>query len=319
MRDKKEKTGFTFKDRMKKMGSLIPFYIPAMIVALIFCYVPMAGLIMAFKEEPNMYVGNPIQAIFEAPFNHFENFKIIFSKPEFSQALVNTLVISALKIVIVFPLPIVLAIMLTEIRGKRVSRALEIVMYLPHFLSWVTIDMIFLTLLSPNIGLVNGLLADLGFDKVEFLTDPTKFRGSVVFLSAWKDVGWSTVTYIAAITVIDPALNEAAELEGASKMQRIWHITLPSISSTIAVLFIMRIGYVMDAGFEQIYLIYTADVQSTGEILGIYSYHLFNQISGSSTQYRLSAAIGLFNSFIGLALILIGNFISKKFFHRGVW
>ena len=319
MKNKREKVGFTFKDRMKKMGSLIPFYIPAMVVALIFCYVPMFGLIMAFKEEPNMYVGDPVQAILNAPFNDFENFKVIFSKPEFAQALVNTLIISALKIVIVFPLPIILAIMLTEIRGKRVSKALEILMYLPHFLSWVTIDMIFLTLLSPEIGLANGVLADLGFDKISFLTDPTKFRGSVVFLSAWKDVGWSTITYIAAITVIDPALNEAAELEGATKMQRIWHITLPEISATIAVLFIMRIGYVMDAGFEQIYLIYTPDVSSTGEILGIYSYHLFNSVSGSQTQYRLSASIGMFNSMIGLALILVGNFISKKFFHRGVW
>lgn len=318
MKDSRAKVGFTFRDRMKKMGSLIPFYLPAMAVALVFCYIPMLGLIMAFKAEPNMYAYEPIQAILSAPFNQFENFKVIFSRPEFSQALLNTLVISGLKIVIVFPLPIILAIMLTEVRGKRMTRALEIVMYLPHFLSWVTVDMIFLTLMNADIGFINGFLATLGFKKVSFITDPNVFPWTIVFLSAWKDIGWSTITYIAAITVIDPALYEAAELEGASKLQRIRHITLPCISSTIAVLFIMRIGYVMDAGFEQIYLLYTPNVQKTGEILGIYSYRLFTDQS-TGTQFRLSASIGLFNSCIGLILILVGNFVSKKLFHRGVW
>lgn len=318
MTNMKSRTGFRFRDRMKKMGSLIPFYIPAMVVALIFCYIPMLGLIMAFKEEPNMYAYDPIEGILNAPFNNFENFKVIFSKPEFLQALTNTLIISGLKIAIVFPLPIILAIALTEIRGKRMARWLEIVMYLPHFLSWVTIDMIFLTLMSTDIGFFNDLLVNLGFEKIAFITDPDYFPWTIVFLSAWKDVGWSTITYIAAITVIDPALYEAAELEGASKMQRIWHITLPCIAPTIAVLFIMRIGYVMDAGFEQIYLLYTPNVQSTGEILGIYSYRLFTDQS-TGTQFRLSSAIGMFNSFIGLILILVGNWISKKFFHRGVW
>lgn len=314
---KSKRSDFTLKEKMKRYGNLLPFYLPAMLVAFVFCYLPMLGLVMAFKEEPQLLgYDSPIRAIFDARFNNFENFKYIFSKPEFLHALGNTLIISGLKIIVIFPMPIVLAIMLTEIRGKRMARTLEIAMYLPHFLSWITIDTIFISLLSPS-GLVNNVLYSLGFARREFVTSNDYFRGVVVGLSAWKDIGWSTITYIAAITALDPALSEAAQIEGATKMQRIWYIILPGISATIAVLFIMRIGYVMDAGFEQIFILYTPFVQETGDILGTYSYRLIR--GALIPEYRLSSAIGLFNSCIAMVLILGGNYISRKLFSRGIW
>ncbi len=315
---KKALTQNSLKYKMKKYGNLLPFYLPAVVVAFIFCYLPMLGLVMAFKDEPKILgAGSPIQAIIDAPFNHLANFRYIFSKPDFLHALKNTLIISGLKIVIIFPLPIILAIMLTEIRGKKMARGLEIAMYLPHFLSWITIDTIFMSLLSQSSGLVNNVLAALGFERQAFVTNNDTFRGVVVGLSAWKDVGWSTITYIAAITALDPALSEAAQIEGASKMQRIRYIILPGISATIAVLFIMRIGYVMDAGFEQIFILYTPFVQEKGDILGTYSYRLIR--GALIPEYRLSSAIGLFNSCIAMLLILGGNYLSRKLFQRGIW
>lgn len=306
------------KSQYSSYSNLFPFYIPAAVFAIIFAYLPMLGLVMAFKENPNLIkYDSAIQGIINAPFNGLENFKYIFSKPDFLFALKNTLAISLLKIGITFPLPIVLAIMLTEVRGKKMVKTLEVVMYLPYFLSWVIVNNIFITLLSPSIGIVNNVLSALGFDKVPFVTSNATFRGTVVFLSAWKDIGWSTLTYIAAIMTIDTALSEAAQIDGASKMQRIFNIILPSIAPTIAVIFILRIGYLMDAGFEQIFILYTPFVQQTGDILGTYSFRL---IRGSLIpQYSISAAIGMFNSIIALILILGGNMLSRKFFHRGIW
>jgi putative aldouronate transport system permease protein len=312
----KEKTAL--KSQFRNYKNLFPFYIPAIFFALIFSYLPMMGLIMAFKDNPNLIrYDSAIEGIIKAPFNQLENFKYIFSKPDFLFALKNTLIISFLKIAITFPLPIILSILLTEVRGKKMVKTLEIVMYLPYFLSWVIVDNIFITLFSPSVGLVNNILSTLGFEKVSFVTSNDYFRGTVVFLSAWKDIGWSTLTYIAAIMTIDPALSEAAEIDGASKMQRIMFIIIPGIAATIAVLFILRIGYVMDAGFEQIYILYTPFVQETGDILGTYSFRLIR--NSLIPQYSISSAIGMFNSMVALVLVLGGNFLSRKLFHRGIW
>ena len=305
--------------QMKNRGNLIPFLFPAMLFAIVFAYIPMSGLVMAFKENPNLLgSSSAIQGILDSSWVMFEHFEKIFSQPEFLSALGNTLVISVLKIILVFPLPIMLAILINELRGKVVKKTLQIVMYLPYFLSWATIAGIFIAILNKNTGIVNNLLEFLGHERVDFVTNNDTFRGLLISTTAWKDMGWSAITYIAAITAIDTSLTEVSKIDGASKIQQIWYVILPSIMPTIAVMFILRIGYVMDAGFEQVFMFYSPFVQDSGDILGTYTYRLVRQAS-LVPQYALSTAIGLFNSVVSLILVICGNFISKKLFNRGVW
>ena len=304
---------------MRRYGNLFPFYIPAVLFALVFCYTPMLGLVMAFKENPNLLgAETAIAGILEAEWVGLKNFSKIFSNPQFVTAFTNTLIISTLKIVLVFPLPIALAIAINEMRSRHLKKGLQIVMYLPYFLSWATIAGVFVALLNENTGVVNNVLEALGWNRIDFLTNKDTFRGLMVGSTAWKDLGWSSITYLATITALDPGLNEAARIDGASKWQQIRYVTLPGIMPTVAVMFILRIGYIMDAGFEQVFVFYSPFVQKTGDILGMYTYRLINQ-SSFIPQYSLSTAIGLFNSVVALILVLGGNAISKKLFHRGIW
>lgn len=308
-----------FARQLKQYGSLFPFFIPAVIFALIFAYIPMAGLVMAFKENPNLLgSSSAVAGLLEAKWVGFEHFKRIFSQPEFLRAFRNTLIISALKIVIVFPLPIILAILISEMKGKIFKKSLQIVMYLPYFLSWATIGGIFIVILNKDTGAVNNILNYLGIGRFDFVTNNSTFRSILVTTTAWKDIGWSAITYIAAITAIDISLNEVARIDGASKWQQIRYVTLPGILPTIAVMFILRIGYIMDAGFEQVFVFYSPFVQDNGDILGTYTYRLIRQ-SSLIPQYSLSTAIGFFNSFVALILVVSGNILSKKLFKQGIW
>lgn len=308
-----------FAHQMKKYGNLFIFYIPAAVFALVFAYIPMLGLIMAFKENPNlMGSSSAITGILEADWVGFSHFKQIFSQPDFLRALRNTLLISAYKIIIVFPLPIILAILISEMRGRVYKKVMQVIMYLPYFLSWATIGGIFIVILNKQTGVVNNILQILGHDRLDFITNNQFFRSILVTTTAWKDIGWSAITYIAAITALDVSLTEVAKIDGASKFQQIRYVILPSIMPTIAVMFILRIGYIMDAGFEQVYVFYSPFVQQSGDILGTYVYRLVRQAS-LIPQYALSTAVGFFNSVVALILVVSGNFISKKLFNRGIW
>ncbi|MDO5400532.1 MAG: ABC transporter permease subunit [Eubacteriales bacterium] len=305
--------------QMKRYGNLFPFFLPAAVFALIFAYVPMAGLVMAFKENPNLLgAGTAVEGILEADWVGLRNFQKIFSNPDFLSAFANTLVISSLKILVVFPLPIALAIVINEMKARVLKKWLQIVMYLPYFLSWATIAGIFVAMLNQQTGVINNLLEALGHQRIDFLTSNSTFQGLMVGSTAWKDLGWSSITYLATISALDPCINEAAKIDGASKFQQIFYVTLPGIMPTIAVMFILRIGYIMDAGFEQVFVFYSPFVQKSGDILGMYTYRLITQ-SSFIPQYALSTATGLFNSVVALILVLGGNAISRKLFHRGIW
>lgn len=305
-----------FRRDMKRYGSLFPFYIPAAVLSIIFLYIPLAGLIMAFKENPSLIADPPIQAVLNAEWVGLENFLYIFTFPTFLKILGNTLIISAMKIVICFPLPIILALLLTETSHCVMKKPLEIVMYIPYFLSWSIVGGIFIAILTRDSGFFNNLISSLGFDRYPFLQSNVTFRWTLVVMQIWKDVGWSAVVYVAAIAGLDTAMVEAARIDGASKLQQITHIVLPGIMDTIAVMFILRISSVLDAGFEQIYIVYSGYVEDTGNILGLYSYNL---LFASRPQYHLSTAIGLFNSLVAFILTVGGNALSKKFFHRSIW
>ena len=308
-----------FKSDMKRYGNLFPFYIPAVVFALVFSYMPMLGLVMAFKENPNLLgSSSAIAGILEADWVGLQNFKMIFSNPKFLSALSNTLIISFLKIVLIFPLPIVLAIIINEMRSLPLKRSLQVVMYIPYFLSWATIAGVFVSILATETGVVNNIIAALGHERYQFLNNNDFFRGLLLLSSSWKDIGWSAVTYIAAITALDPALNEAARIDGATKFQQIRYVTIPGIMPTIASMFILRVGYIMDAGFEQVFVFYSPFVEGKGNILGMYTWRLIND-SGLVPQYALATAVGFFNSFVALTLVVSMNFVLKRFFNKSIW
>lgn len=314
---KRDKTPLSMQ--LKRYGNLFPFYIPAVILVLVFSYVPMAGLVMAFKENPNLFRSpTAVQGILQAPWVGLAHFKKIFSSPDFLHTLRNSLAISLMKIVLVFPIPIALAIMLSEMRNRFFRKTLQISMYLPFFLSWATIAGIFVAVLGKGTGIVNNMRELLGFPRMEFVANKDTFRGLIVFTHAWKFIGYSSIIYMAAITAVDPCLEEAARIDGASKWQQIRHVVLPGIMPTIAVMFILRIGDVMKAGFDQVFVFYTPFVKETGEILDLYTYRLVLQ-AALTPQYSLSTAIGMFNSVVSMLLVVGGNAVSRRLFNRSIW
>lgn len=307
------------KYNLKKYAPLYFFFIPSILFVLIFKYVPMAGLVMAFKANPKMLAAaSPVQAILKAKWVGLENFREMFSNPEIMQAMENTIIISILKIVLVFPIPIALAILIDELRRGFLKKTLEITMYIPHFLSWVTVGGIFGAILSENTGLVNNILESLGFARTAFVSNKDTIRGVLVASHAWKNIGYSSIVYMSAILALDHNQFEAARIDGATKWQQILHVTLPGILPTIAVMFVMRVGSLMDAGFEQIYVMYSAYTKETIDILGTYTYRLIRD-AGLRPQYALSTTVGLFNGVIALVLVLSSNYLSKKFLKNGLW
>lgn len=305
----------TLGAKVHKYKSLIPFVLPAMLFALVFSYLPMAGILIAFKDNPNFLRYDVLEAFNRSEWT-LENFEILFSDPEILTYIKNTLIISVMKIVILFPLPVVLAVMITELRHQKFSKLVQGIVFLPHFFSWVVIVGIFNSIFGMY-GPINNLSEVLGGEPIYFMGEPAWFRWLVVILSGWKEIGYSSIAYIAAIMSIDPSLYEAAKLDGASKLKQIWNITIPSIMPTIIVMLIIRIGYLMDAGFEQVYAMLNSLTRETGEIIGTYVYRL--GFGMGSSDYGLSTAVGLFNGIISLLLILGANYISKKKTGNGVW
>ena len=310
-----QKNKLTLGDKAKKYKTLIPFVIPAVLFALVFSYLPMTGILIAFKDHPNFIRYDVFEAFAKSDWT-LENFERLFSDPDILKYIKNTLIISVMKIVILFPLPVVLAVMITELKSKRFSKLVQGLVFLPHFFSWVVIVGIFNNIFGMY-GTINNIGTALGMDPVHFMGEPSWFRWLVVILSGWKEIGYSSIAYIAAIMSIDPALYEAAKIDGASKLKQIWNITIPSIMPTIIVMLIIRIGYLMDAGFEQVYAMLNPNTLETGEIIGTYVYRL--GFLAGSTDYGLSTAVGLFNGIISLLLILGANYVSKKKTGNGVW
>lgn len=305
----------TLAHRIKKHRSLIPFVIPAILFALVFCYLPMVGILLAFKESPNFGRYDVLEAFQRADWT-MENFKTIFSDPQIMRYLRNTLIISVMKIVILFPLPVILAVLVSEVRSRGFSKLVQGIVFLPHFFSWVVIVGIFNSLFGMY-GPVNNIVEALGGEPVYFMGEPGWFSWLVVILNGWKEIGYSSIVYIAAISAIDPSLYEAAKLDGASKLRQIWDMTIPLIMPTIIVMLIIRIGYLMDAGFEQVYAMLNASNRETGMIIGTYVYEL--GLGEGSRDYGLSTAVGLLNGLISLALIMAANYFSKKKNGTGIW
>ncbi|SDW98585.1 carbohydrate ABC transporter membrane protein 1, CUT1 family [Paenibacillus sp. CF384] len=283
--------------------------LPGLAFLLVFKYTPMYGILIAFQDF-NIFSG--IGGSEWVGLNQFEK---LFHSDDFYQVLTNTLLISLYKIVILFPIPIVIALLLNEVRRMFFKRAIQTIIYLPHFLSWVIISGLFINILSPTSGIVNGLIKWLGGEPISFLADNDFFRSIVVFTAGWKEIGWNAIIFIAAIASIEQEQYEAAAIDGAGRIRQMISVSLPGMLPTIVLMFILRIGSLLEAGTEQILTMYNPLVYETGDVIGTFVYRM-----GLGQQdYSFSTAVGLFNSVVGFLLIVIGNMLSRKFLQRSIW
>jgi putative aldouronate transport system permease protein len=283
--------------------------LPGVAFILIFKYVPMYGLSIAF-EKYSIFKG-----VTGSQWVGFDQFRRLFSSPQFYQIFGNTLMISLYKIVFIFPIPILIAVILNEIRQMAYKRVIQTVIYLPHFLSWVIVSGLVIEFLSPSTGMVNHLFTMFGGKPISFLMDNHWFRSVAVISAGWKEVGYSAIIYIASIAGIDQEQYEAARVDGASRIRQIMHITLPGLWSIILLMFILRLGSVLEAGTEQILLLYNPTVYPSGDVIGTFVY----RTGITQMDYGYSTAVGLFESVIGFILVISGNFISKKSTGRSIW
>lgn len=296
--------------RMWRYRYVYLMLLPALVWFVIFKYIPLYGITLAFKDYQYD------KGIFGSPWVGFRYFKQFFNYFEFWTLIKNTIVISSMKLVIGFPVPIIFAIMLNEVRSTKYKRVLQTVSYLPHFVSWVVVLSLFTTLFSPNDGLVNELLGKwFGMEPIYFLGESKYFHAIVVGTSIWKEVGWNSIIYLAAITSIDVQLYEAAYLDGANKRQSMWHITIPGILPTIGIILLMNISSLVAAGFDQIYLFQTPGTLDVSEVLD--TYVVKTGIEQGFFSY--ATAIGFFQSLVALLLMVTANTISKKVSDVSLW
>ncbi len=295
----------------KKNVALCVMLAPVIAYFVIFKYVPMAGLVMAFKDY-KLGVG-----IWGSEWVGFANFTQAFNTLTFIRSVRNTVIISLYHFAAGFPAPILLALLLNEVRNERYKRAVQTISYLPHFLSWVVMAGLLSQLLSPNNGAVNSLLTSLfGMEKsIYFLGDNNYFRGTLVVTNIWKSVGWSSILYLATISSIDPSLYEAAVCDGASRLQRMRYITIPCLMPTITVLLILNCGSILDAGFDQVLNLYNTAVYESGDIIDTYVYR---QALGKM-EYSIGTALGLAKNGVGFLLVFTTNAIAKKISGNGIW
>jgi putative aldouronate transport system permease protein len=283
--------------------------IPCVVFFLLFRYVPMYGITLAFKDF------SFAKGIFGSPWAGLDNFVYMFGLRDFYRVVGNSLILSLLRLAFYFPVPILLALMLNEIPFLRYKKATQSILYLPYFISWVVIGGILINLLSPSWGIVNSAIKALGGQPVFFLGKDDYFRAIIVASQIWKDAGWDTIIYLAAITVINPELYEAAAIDGASKLRRIWHITLPGVKSTILILLLLAIGRLMSNGFEQIYVFQNGSNIMVSEVLETYTYKL-GMVNG---RFSFASSVGLFSSTVGFVLLVAANQIAKAFGEEGIF
>lgn len=294
---------------VKKDWELYVLLVPGIIFLFLFNYLPMGGVVIAFQDF------NIFKGIADSAWVGFDNFVRLFTSADFLLVFKNTLIISIMKILILFPLPIVLAILLNEIRHLKFKKTIQTVVYLPHFISWVIVSGLFIGILSVNGGIVNNILTLFGQEPIPFFMSKDYFRWVLVFTEGWKEVGWGTIVYLAAIVGIDQEQFEVAKIDGANKLQQIIHITIPSIAPTIILMFILRLGSLLNAGTEQILVMYNPVVYDVADVIGTYVY----RVGLGTSDYSFSTAVGLFNSVISFILIVTGNTLTKKFFDSSIW
>lgn len=294
--------------RIVKYKMLYLMLLPAVAFLFIFSYIPMYGASIAFKE---FWI---TKGILGSPWVGFKHFEQIFATDKFWQVFTNTIEINLLRLVFGFPAPIILAILLNEVRHRIFKRSIQTIIYLPHFISWVTISGILFALLS-NEGLVNSLIVLFGGESINFLTSNGMFRPLLVLSGIWKEIGWGTIIFLAALSGVNPDLYEASVIDGANRWKQIVHITLPSLLPIISILLILNFGSMMNGGFDQVFNLYNPMVYESGDVIDTYVY----RVGLTQGQYSVATAIGLFLNVINFVLLIVVNSAAKKMNGHGIY
>ncbi|MGG1638886.1 ABC transporter permease [Paenibacillus sp. MCAF9] len=300
--------GKDVRRRIVKYKMLYLMLLPAVAFLIIFSYIPMYGASIAFKE---FWI---TKGILGSPWVGFKHFEQIFATDKFWQVFTNTIEINLMRLLFGFPAPIILAILLNEVRHRIFKRSIQTIIYLPHFISWVTISGILFALLS-NEGLVNSIIVLFGGDPVNFLTSNSMFRPLLVISGIWKEVGWGTIIFLAALSGVNPDLYEASVIDGANRWKQIVHITLPSLLPIISILLILNFGSMMSGGFDQVFNMYNPMVYESGDVIDTYVY----RIGLTQGQYSMATAIGLFLNVINFVLLIAVNSAAKKMNGHGIY
>ncbi|TNJ64012.1 sugar ABC transporter permease [Paenibacillus hemerocallicola] len=277
--------------------------LPALVLIVIYSYGPMLGIVIAFQK----FV--PALGIFESKWTGWDNFRYVMAMPDTGRVLWNTVLISFMKIVAGLIVPITVSLLLNEVRKELFKRGIQTLVYLPHFLSWVILGGILIDILSPSTGIVNQLLAAFGIEPIFFLGSNDWFRYILVLSDTWKDFGFSTIVYLAALTSINPSLYEAAAIDGAGRWKQTLHITLPGMAPVIILLTTLSLGQVLNAGFDQVFNLYSPQVYETGDIIDTFVY----RIGLLDAQYGVATAVGLFKSVVSLTFISLSYYLAYRF------
>ncbi|MBD2843953.1 sugar ABC transporter permease [Paenibacillus sp. IB182496] len=283
--------------------------LPGLLYFLVFKYLPMGGVVIAFQNY------HPFTGFWGSPWVGWTHFERLFADPDFFRLLRNTLLLSLYNLGLGFPAPILVALMLNELRVQWFKRSIQTMIYIPHFMSWVVVVAMFFVIFESQDSIFQSLLAGLGFEPHSIMMDRGWFRPMYILQALWRDTGWGTIIYLAALAGISPELYESSRIDGASRLRQIWHITLPGIRSTIVVLLLLRLSDVLELSFEHVFLLLNAVNREVGDVFDTYVYRV-GLING---QLSYSTAVGLFKGVVGLALVLLANWLAKKFGEEGIF
>ena len=316
------KTANISKKPKKKHGFFKTFWryrylyllmLPGLVYFVLFKYVPMYGILIAFKNYRGSAGG--FAAIWDSPWVGLQNFKMFFNSIYFKRIFGNTMIISIMRIIFTFPAPILLALMINEISNRFFKRAVQTITYMPYFLSWVVVAGIMTILFSPDGGPINAIRQMFGLEPIYFLTQKSMFRGFLMGSEIWKNIGYGSIVYLAAIAGVDQTLYDAARVDGATRLQQIRYITLPAISGIIAIMLILTVGRILDDNFAQIYNLYNTAVYEVADVFETYIY----RTGITEGKFSYTAAVGLFKSAISLVFVFTSNFIAKKMGSEGIF
>ncbi len=295
--------------RVKRKRVLYLMLLPGMLLLLIFHYIPMWGVLIAFKDY------RVLKGILASDWVGLKHFRAFFGGRMFSSVVLNTLILNCYSLIFAFPLPLVFALMLNEVRVDWFKKGVQTITYMPHFISTVVIVGMMKELLSPTNGIVNQILMRMGHEPIYFFGKAGYFRSLYIISGAWAGTGWGSIVYLAAITAVDVSLYEAATIDGASRLQKIWHVTLPCIRSTFMVMLILRLGQMLGSDSEKVLLMQTSGNRSVSELLSTYIYNR----GVLNSEYSYSTAVGLFNSAVSFLLILVANTLSRRLTEESLW
>ena len=310
---KKKRKIDSFKlSNLLKFKSLYIMMIPGLLFFLVYHYLPMIGIVIAFEKY------SPVKGLagfFTSEWIGLANFKKFFSSVYFTRIFGNTVAMSGLRIIFGFPAPIIFALLLNEVRNTRYKKLAQSISYLPHFLSWVIVASMMYIILSPSFGVINDILKRMGLDTVYFLGRSDMFRPIIVISYIWKNAGWSSIIYLATITGIDESLYEAAEIDGASRFQKMWYITIQGMKEIISIMLILAIGNILNSDFEQILLLYSPQVYRVADVIDTYVY----REGLVKANFSFATAVSLTKSVIAIVLITITNKLANRFQTGGLW